>query len=589
MSLRTAAPWSRTRSTTGGFGHSLEAPADWTEPEASKRDCKKLFLVVGLGALSWVATYVGMLELIEANMGDLPLVHKLIIGFSVAMLMIMIIWLLDQMFAPVDCLHPGSATSPATSSCRSSRSGSASASTGRCWRAAARPRARPKAPSRQVQSVAVRRLDAARAAAVDARSSSPPCRPRRPRSSATAARPAPTAARATARAARCARTTPRASSSPPTSSRAASARSRRDMARARCRPAEDRQGRPLRSIDAKTGTRNEFLRGARPQARPDGDRLQRLPHRPAAQADPRRPRRARRAAPPFADAKGGSISCPDAQLQMALRGVVRAIDQLPELEKPKIAAVEGSEATIEAFRRLTTTFFGLLSFKLPPSADELRELQKKAVQSVESPARRCAAASATPSRRGLAKRDYVPLAVADLRRPVPAARLDRPADEPLRRPRARACARPSAGRSIPILSRFHDIHADADAMRHFEVFRDVIFDVNGHYHVAVPLNVPHGHADNCEAAAPRGADARQPVLRAGGPGHPDAARELPAGLVAQRQLKRPGSKFVECYAQRTSRPFRAPGGRCGHVHVRSQARSAPPSRSTASRRAPGRR
>ena len=67
---------------------------------------------------------------------------------------------------------------------------------------------------------------------------------------------------------------------------------------------------------------------------------------------------------------------------------MKAIDQLPELEKPKIAAVEGSEATIEAFRRLTATFFGLMSFKMPPSADELRELQQKAVQSVEGGAAR---------------------------------------------------------------------------------------------------------------------------------------------------------------------------------------------------------
>ncbi len=65
-----------------------------------KRDLKKFLLVLGLGALSWVATYVGMLELIEANMGDLPLIHKVIIGFSVAMLMTMIVWLLDQIFAP---------------------------------------------------------------------------------------------------------------------------------------------------------------------------------------------------------------------------------------------------------------------------------------------------------------------------------------------------------------------------------------------------------------------------------------------------------------------------------------------------------
>ena len=32
-------------------------------------------LIFGLGLLSWVATYVGMMELIEANMGDLPIIH----------------------------------------------------------------------------------------------------------------------------------------------------------------------------------------------------------------------------------------------------------------------------------------------------------------------------------------------------------------------------------------------------------------------------------------------------------------------------------------------------------------------------------
>jgi hypothetical protein len=102
MSLRTGAPWSRTRSTTGGFGHSLETSGDWSEPEAPKRDYKKLFLIVGLAGLSWVATYVGMLELIESNMGSLPLLHKLIIGFSVAMLMTMVVWLLDQKVSPVE-------------------------------------------------------------------------------------------------------------------------------------------------------------------------------------------------------------------------------------------------------------------------------------------------------------------------------------------------------------------------------------------------------------------------------------------------------------------------------------------------------
>ena len=42
---------------------------------AEKRDIKKVVLIAGLGMLSWVATYVGMLELIEANMGDLPLIR----------------------------------------------------------------------------------------------------------------------------------------------------------------------------------------------------------------------------------------------------------------------------------------------------------------------------------------------------------------------------------------------------------------------------------------------------------------------------------------------------------------------------------
>jgi hypothetical protein len=84
------------------FKLGLMPDAASAEPDSPPgRDLKKLVLIVGLGILSWVATYVGMLELIQANMGDLPLIHKLIIGFSVAMLMMMIVWLLDQMFAPI--------------------------------------------------------------------------------------------------------------------------------------------------------------------------------------------------------------------------------------------------------------------------------------------------------------------------------------------------------------------------------------------------------------------------------------------------------------------------------------------------------
>ena len=62
---------------------------------------KKIFLVVCLAGLSWFATYVGMLELIAANTGDVPLVHKIAIGFAVATLMLMVLYILDALFSPI--------------------------------------------------------------------------------------------------------------------------------------------------------------------------------------------------------------------------------------------------------------------------------------------------------------------------------------------------------------------------------------------------------------------------------------------------------------------------------------------------------
>ena len=196
------------------------------------------------------------------------------------------------------------------------------------------------------------------------------------------------------------------------------------------------------------------------------------------------------------------ISCPDGQLQMALRGVVRAIDQLPELSKPQIAAVEGSEATIEAFRRLTTHV-------LRPPHLQAAAVSRRAARAAEEghpvgrglrPGGRAGALLRSCLRRavaaGLAKRDYVPLAVAifvDLC--LLLVSIGRPVNQFMGLERSMREA--EDGPVCPILARFHDIHADADAIRHFEVFRDVIFDLNGQYHVAVPLNIPKG-ADNYE-------------------------------------------------------------------------------------------
>ncbi|HEY7085952.1 MAG TPA: hypothetical protein VH519_14175 [Hyphomicrobiaceae bacterium] len=78
----------------------VRAPSGAAQPaDARPRDHKRLLLVIGLGALSWVATYVGTFELIQSKLGDLPFLQKVIIGFSVALLMTMIMWLLDKMGA----------------------------------------------------------------------------------------------------------------------------------------------------------------------------------------------------------------------------------------------------------------------------------------------------------------------------------------------------------------------------------------------------------------------------------------------------------------------------------------------------------
>ena len=528
--------------------------AEWREEEETQgRDLTRLLLVLGLGALSWVATYVGMLELIESNLGDLPFVHKIIIAFSVAMLMTMIIWLLDKMFAPADsftkaCYIAGylflSVISVGfgfgfywkvlESRGEASRSAESAITQVQSALFAASTRLEQlQSTLDQLTTISSEKAVVERDSGKSCPNSGPGDGPRRKMREDDAGR------------FRFASDFVKRSIGTVKSDMAALDGDLQKIVK------DDRS-----VIDARTGNRNEFLRGV-------GRKLDlTVTGFNAFRSDPQLKQiridladRAEKTT--VTGAKGVVISCPDAQLQMALRGVVRAIDQLPELEKPKIAAVEGSEATIEAFRRLTTTFFGLLTFRMPPSADELRELQRKAVQSVEgssqsgAPALRSAFAEQAA---GLAKRDYVPLAVAifvDLC--LLLVSIGRPVNQFMGLERGMRAA--ENGPVYPILARFHDIHAHADAIRHFEVFRDVIFDVNGHYHVAVPLNIPksadnyaelqreaHRLANLCYALEGQGILAR-PI-------------SFVPPLVAQRQLKRRGSKFVECYGLRRPARYR---------------------------------
>lgn len=445
------------------------------------RDLKKLILIIGLGTLSWVATYVGMLELIQANMGDLPLVHKLIIGFSVAMLMTMIVWLLDQMFSPV-----GAATRLAyiagylflsiisvgfgfgfywkvlESRAESSRSAELAVTGVQTSLNAASTRLEQlNATLTQLAAVSRQKAETERTKGTSCPNSKPGDGPRRRMRDEDAQR--------------------FSFASDFVAGRVGAVKADMgaldgDLAKIAANDGS--------IIDPKSGTRNEFMKALGRKldmtvssfnALRTDPQLQQLRLDLAHRADQTT----------FGDPKAGGFVCPDAELAQALRGAARAIAELPVLETPVIAAVEGSEATIEAFRRLTATFYGLLSFKLPPSADELRELQKKAIQSLETGA----PPPLPPDGGGLSQRDYVPLAVAIF---VDICLLLVSLGGRGHRlsglvPKMREAER---GPVIEILSRFNDIHRDPQVRESFELFRHVVFDVHGAYYVAVPLDAP---------------------------------------------------------------------------------------------------
>ncbi len=458
---------------------------DWPDETKRGRDWKKAVLVIGLGVLSWVATYIGMLELIESNMGDLPLIHKAVIGFSVAMLMTMIIWLLDQMFSPASLPTKmafaagyifltiisvgfgfGFYWKVLESRSESSRSAeSAVTQVQSSLHAASTRMTQLSTTLEQLTQLSTQKAEIERAKGASCPDSRPGDGPRRKLRDEDAQRFGFAADFVKGRVGTVKNDLAALDG---------------DLARI---VSDDKS-----TVDAASGTRNDFMRalGRKLDITVTGFNAFRTdPQLKQLRADLAE----RSEKTVFADSRGGTFACPDPQLQQALKGVVRAIDQLPDLEKPKIAAVEGSEATIEAFRRLTATFYGLLSFKLPPSADELRDLQKKAVQSVEAtPAtHKALAGDATV---GLSKRDYIPLAIAIF---VDLCLLLVSMSRPMNRlhglvPKMRAAER---GPVIQILSRFNEIHRDDEIRQNFEVFRHVVFDFHGAYYVAVPLDAPY--------------------------------------------------------------------------------------------------
>ncbi len=185
----------------------------------------------------------------------------------------------------------------------------------------------------------------------------------------------------------------------------------------------------------------------------------------------------------FPDDRGGAFACPDPQLQTALNGVVRAIGELPELHPPLLRAYEGSEAVVEAFRRLTNSSIG--------TAKSIAAGVQDTVAMTGFVAK---AAPVPPAADGLAERDYIPLMIAifvDIC--ILLVSINRPFSRVFRASSSMEKARQSELIEflMPIYRVFIGNFDPLFRPKPEEVIAplvDVVFDHNGRYYAAAPLD-----------------------------------------------------------------------------------------------------
>ncbi len=189
----------------------------------------------------------------------------------------------------------------------------------------------------------------------------------------------------------------------------------------------------------------------------------------------------------FPDERNQPFSCPDAQLQIALNGVVRSIDTFPELSKPDLRSVEGSEAVIEAFRRLSNTGVSLVTTgKLAPTPEDIRSGQvtnRPDLQGINQ------------DRAGLSERDYIPLLIAvfvDIC--ILLVSVNRPFGPMFNLGRDVSYAR-ERGPMQGVLGTFYRVfqnqfgdEARPSPLQLIAPLQDVVFDYDGEYYAAVPLD-----------------------------------------------------------------------------------------------------
>ena len=484
---------------------------------------KKIFLVVCLAGLSWFATYVGMLELIAANTGDVPLVHKIAIGFAVATLMLMVLYILDALFSPISwwlrllyilgyvlltliSVGFGFGFYWKVLESRGEATRSAEAAISQVQRALEEGKARIGQLGGTLDTltaVSAAKATEEREKGLTCPDSPPGDGPRRRMRDADAKNFAFT--------------------SDFIKSRAGGVQTDLDALNADLAKVLSRDP---STFDA-SGTRNEFLRALNGRLDLTITRFNALRSDPQL-AEQRNALAERADRTSFGDGKS-VFACPDPQLQTALHGVVRAIDSLPSIEKPNIAAVEGSEAIVEAFRRLTVTTVGALQLKLPSSPEALRELQRQAVQQAANPEEAQALMAQEP---GLGPRDYIPLFIAIF---VDFCLLLVSINRPINRFHVLVQTVRDArdGPVGEILARFHETHL-IGLRREFEVFQHAVFDFLGDYYVAVPINAQRTEARYLANL----------FVGLEGKGIVDRVL-LPPAFVVRRKLKLQGSAFAQ--------------------------------------------
>ncbi len=174
----------------------------------------------------------------------------------------------------------------------------------------------------------------------------------------------------------------------------------------------------------------------------------------------------------FSDDRGGTFPCADRALTSELNGVVRAIDELPLLEKPELRAYEGSEAVLEAFRRLTN------------SGTSWAKDISAAFNGATPP----------PVENGLSDRDLIPLMIAifvDIC--ILLVSINRPFGFVFDMTQSMKDARRSGGNTylIPFFEVFQGVFDKDDPpspQQQLNPLEDVIIDHEGEYYAAVPLD-----------------------------------------------------------------------------------------------------